>query len=323
MRFIDTLPDLNDLYFFCLVVEKGSFTRASQGLEITKSKLSRRIRELENHLGVCLLNRSTRKLSLTDIGQLVYEHSKAMVNEASFAQEVAVQAQAKPKGRIRVTCPALFTQSEFNKVIINFMHLYPEVRVYLEATDRKVDLIEEGFDVALRFQIANLSDSNLVVRKLGESIHYLVASPNYLQQYRQIQSPTELANRSWLGKVRLEGAYQLLLSHSNGQQVNIPLSPRIESNDWTILKQAALSDLGVALLPKEICQQEINEGRLVRILSDWSLSMANLYLLYPSRRGLIPAVRHFIDFVGEEVSRGCKAIPNATYIKDTNHSYGV
>ncbi|KTC84993.1 LysR substrate-binding domain-containing protein [Legionella brunensis] len=308
MRFNELLPDLNNLYFFCLVVEQGSFTKASQGLEITKSKLSRRISELENHLGVRLLNRSTRKLSLTDVGQLVYEHSKAMISEASFAHEAAVQAQAKPKGRIRVTCPALFTQSDFNKIIINFMLRYPEVRVYLEATDRKVDLIEEGFDVALRFQTTSLSDSNLIVRKLGESVHFLVASPAYLQRYPAINFPTELANFSWLGKSRLEGISQLLLTHVNGQEISVPVTPLLESNDWTILKQAALADLGVALLPQEFCQQEIKESKLSRILPDWSLSTASLYLIYPSRRGLIPAVRHFIDFVGEETLKGCKAL---------------
>ncbi len=167
MRHNNLLPDLNDLYFFCRVVDEGSFTQASQGLEITKSKLSRRISDLENHLGVRLLNRSTRKLSLTDVGKLVYEYSKAMVNQASFAQEVAIQAQSKPKGRIYVTCPTLFAQSEFNQIIIDFMCLYPEVRVNLYASDRKVDIIEEGFDVALRFQAHELNDSNLIIRKLG------------------------------------------------------------------------------------------------------------------------------------------------------------
>lgn len=307
MRLNDYLPDLNDLYFFCRVVEEGSFTKASQGLEITKSKLSRRISDLENHLGVRLLNRSTRKLSLTDVGQLVYEHSMEMVSQANFAQEAAVQAQSQPKGRIRVTCPILFAQSEFNNIIINFMRLYPEVRIYMHASERKVDLIEEGFDVALRFQAAGLDDSNLVVRKLGVSVHLLVASPGYLQGYREFKSPTDLTDISWLGKSRAENINPLQFTHLSGQELSLTLTSRLESNEWTILKQAALADLGITMLPQKFCQREIEEGKLIHILPEWSLSTASLYLIYPSKRGLIPAVRHFIDFVGEETARGCRS----------------
>ena len=304
--------DLNDLYFFCRVVDDGSFTQASLNLGMTKSKLSRRISELENHLGVRLLNRSTRKLSLTDVGHLVYEYSKAMVNQASFAHEAAIQAQSKPKGRIYVTCPTLFAQSAFNHIIINFMHMYPEVRINLYASDRKVDLIEEGFDLALRFQVNELNDSNLIVRKLGESTHCLVGTPNYLQRYPPLTSPTELTTHVWLGKTKSDGTNQLQLTNANGQKISIPLIPRLESNEWTILKQSTMADLGVSLLPTEYCQQEINEGKLTRLLPEWSLANASLYLIYPSKRGLIPAVRHFIDFVGDETHRNCTALKNTT-----------
>ncbi|MFT4059921.1 MAG: LysR family transcriptional regulator [Legionella sp.] len=310
MRLHNLLPDLNDLYFFCCVVDSGSFTQASHGLELTKSKLSRRISELENHLGVRLLNRSTRKLSLTDIGQLVYEYSKSMVDQATFAQEVAVQAQSSPKGRIYVTCPTLFVQSEFNNIIIDFIRLYPEVRVHLYASDRKVDLIEEGFDLAIRFQINELDDSSLVVRKLGESEYRLVGTPAYLRAYPLIQSPSELANVTWLGKSKIDDSNQFQLEHTSGKKINMLLSPRLECNEWTILKQATLADLGIALLPQEYCQQEINQGKLIHILPEWSLGTANLYMIYPSKRGLIPAVRHFIDFVGEKTRKGCRAIKN-------------
>lgn len=313
MRHNNLLPDLNDLYFFCRVVDEGSFTQASHGLEITKSKLSRRISELENHLGVRLLNRSTRKLSLTDIGKLVYEYSKAMVNQASFAQEAAIQAQSKPKGRIYVTCPTLFAQSEFNQIIIDFMRLYPEVRVNLYASDRKVDLIEEGFDVALRFQAQELNDSNLIMRKLGEGSHALVATPTYLNGYPPLTSPTELTQHLWLGKTRTDGTSQLQLTNAQGQKISIPLVPHLESNEWTILKQASLAHLGITHLPMEYCHQEIIEGQLIRLLPEWSLATVSFYLIYPSKRGLIPAVRHFIDFVGNETQKGCAAL-------QSNHS---
>ncbi|MCW8409355.1 LysR substrate-binding domain-containing protein [Legionella sp. PATHC035] len=299
------LPDLNDLFYFCRVVDEGSFTKASQGLMLTKSKLSRRISELENHLGVRLLNRSTRTLSLTDIGRLVYEHSIAMVNQASCAQDAALQAQVQPKGRIHVTCPTLFAQSDFGLILIHFMQKYSDIQIHLYANDRKVDLIEEGFDVALRFQINDLTDSNLIAKKLGESTHVLVATPNYLNQNSALQTPQDLTKISWLGKTRGEGYQQIQFVHQTGEKVSVQLSSRLESNEWVILKQAALGGLGVALLPLELCQQEINSGAFSRILADWSLSTASLYLIYPSKKGLTPALRHFIDFVSAETQKGC------------------
>ncbi|RUR04603.1 LysR substrate-binding domain-containing protein [Legionella sp. km772] len=256
------------------------------------------------------LNRSTRKLSLTDVGNLVYDYSKAMVNQANFAQEVALQAQAKPKGKIYVTCPTLFSQSAFNQIIIDFMRLYPEVRINLYASDRKVDIIEEGFDVALRFQVHELNDSNLIIRKLGESQHCLVAAPEYLNGFSPITSPNELPNYTWLGKTKSDGTCQLQLTNPTGEIINIPLISRLESNEWTILKQASLSNMGITLLPLEYCQQELAQGQLVRLLPDWSLATACLYLIYSSKRGLTPAVRHFIDYLGNATQRGCASLEN-------------
>lgn len=291
------LPDLNDLFYFCRVVDEGSFTKASQTLLLTKSKLSRRISELEQHLGVRLLNRSTRKLSLTDIGHLVYEHSKAMVNQALFAQETAQQAQTQPKGRVRVTCPTLFAQGEFSELVLRFMQKYPQVQIQLYANDRKVDLIEEGFDVALRFQVLELSDSNLVARRLGQSRQLLVASPAYLNQHPRINTPNDLSQIAWLAKSRVDATQPLRFVHHSGAKLSVQLNAILESNEWMILKQAALANLGVTLLPQELCQQELNSGHLQVLLADWSLFSANLYLIYPSKKGLTPALRHFIDFV--------------------------
>lgn len=299
------LPDLNDLVYFCRVVEEGSFSKASQGLQLTRSKLSRRISELEHHLGVRLLNRSTRKLSVTDVGRLVYEHSRAMAEHAGFAHDVAQQAQAKPKGRINVTCPTLFAQSDFSLLLIHFMQQYPDVHIHLYASDRAVDLIEEGFDVALRFQTNDLTDSNLIAKKLGESRQILVASPLYLKHNSSMQTPHDLINSAWLGKNRTEGGQHVQFVNQEGVRVTIALSSHLQSNEWSILKQAAEAGLGVALLPQEVCQHELDNERLIHIMPDWSLSAASLYLIYPSRKGLTPAIRYFIDFISEETAKGC------------------
>ncbi|HAT6976970.1 TPA: LysR family transcriptional regulator [Legionella pneumophila] len=299
------LPDLNDLYFFCLVVEQRSFTKAGQSIGITKSKISRRINELESRLGVRLLHRSTRKLALTDIGQIFYQHCKAMVDEAQSAQEATELVQSKPRGRIRVTCPTLFAQSTFADIITRFMQQYQEVTIVLNATDRSVDLIQEGFDVAIRFQANTFEDSTLVVRKLGLSFSSLIASPTYLNHHGTPQTPQDLVNYACFAKTRNEGMSQFSLTHNDGRQITVNFQPILESNEWLVLKQAALSHLGITMMPQEICRKEIDSGLLVPILTEWSLPKASLYIIYPSRRGLIPAIRSFIDFVAEELINNC------------------
>ncbi|KTD50854.1 LysR substrate-binding domain-containing protein [Legionella quateirensis] len=301
------LWDLNDLYFFYLIVEHGNFTKAGQSIGITKSKISRRISDLEEHLGVRLLHRSTRKLALTDIGQIFYQHCKAMVSEAENAQEAALQVQSTPRGRIRVTCPALFAQSSFAQTITRFMKRFKDVHILLNATDRSVDLIQEGFDVAIRFQSNNFNDSSLVVRKLGLSTSSLLASPEYLYEYGYPESPQDLVNFNCFAKTRNEGIAQYSLTHRDGHQININFQPLLESNDWLVLKQAALSHLGITLLPEELYREEMKAGQLVPVLSEWSLPEASLYVIYPSRRGLIPAVRAFIDFIAEDIKTHCTA----------------
>ncbi|HAT1771624.1 TPA: LysR family transcriptional regulator [Legionella pneumophila] len=302
------LPDLNDLYFFYLVVEQRSFTKAGQSIGITKSKISRRISELESRVGVRLLHRSTRKLALTDIGQIFYQHCKAMVDEAQSAQEATELVQSKPRGRIRVTCPTLFAQSTFADIITRFMQQYQEVTIVLNATDRSVDLIQEGFDVAIRFQANTFEDSTLVVRKLGLSFSSLIASPTYLNHHGTPQTPQDLVNYACFAKTRNEGMSQFSLTHNDGRQITVNFQPILESNEWLVLKQAALSHLGITMMPQEICRKEIDSGLLVPILTEWSLPKASLYIIYPSRRGLIPAIRSFIDFVAEELINNCTNI---------------
>ncbi|MDI1352102.1 MAG: LysR substrate-binding domain-containing protein [bacterium] len=299
------LPDLNDLYFFCIVVEQKSFTKAGQTIGITKSKISRRISELEERLGVRLLQRSTRKLALTDIGQIFYQHCKAMVNEAQSAHEAAEQALIRPRGRIKVTCPALFAQSSFADLIIQFMKKYNEVHVVLNATDRSIDLIQEGFDLAIRFQAHQLNDSNLVVRKMGTSFSSLIASPKYLEKHGYPTAPQDLNDFACLAKTRSDGINQFILNHHDGRQVTINYQAILESNEWLVLKHAALAHMGITVLPHEICQEEINSNLLIPILTQWTCSTANLFIIYPSRRGLIPAVRCFIDFIAEHLITEC------------------
>lgn len=297
------LTDLNDLYFFSLVVEKGSFTAASKAVGITKSRISRRVADLEERLGVRLLHRSTRKLTLTEVGHSFYLHCHSMAKEAQAAQEVAEQAQSKPRGRIRVTCPALFPQTFFGDWVIEFMRLYPEVTIVLLATDHYVDLIEEGIDVAFRYQTTPPSDSSLVCKTLVKTKHILVASPEFIKIYGNPTSLDTLKYLNCLTRIKVNHPREFELINQNGEKITVSVQSVLESNDWMILKNAAIAHMGITLIPYELCQEDLRTQKLVHILPQWSSPSASLYVMYPSRRGLIPAVRHFIDFIAGRFKR--------------------
>lgn len=299
------LQDLNDLYLFALVVDHGSFTAASRTAGLTTSRVSRRIADLENRLGVRLLHRTTRKLALTPIGEQYYQHCRAIVSEAEAAAEVVEQVQAVPRGRVRVTCPALTAQSVLGPIITEFMQHYPEVRVSLAATDRLVNLIDEGFDVAIRFRALPLEDSSLVARTIGDSRTYLVASPAFLDRNGRPAQPADLTRLASLGKSRHDAGYTWQLTGENGRIAVIPYRPRLDTDDWLVLKQATLDGLGIAAIPDEMCQADIDAGRLEIVLPDWQLPGVTLHIVYISRRGLIPAVRTFIDFAAERLAAQC------------------
>lgn len=301
------LQDLNDLYLFVLVVEQKSFTAASRAAGMTTSSVSRRIASLEERLGVRLLHRSTRRLSLTPVGERYYERCRAMVSEAEAATDVVEQIQARPRGRVRITCPALMGQSSLGPIAVEFMLRYPEVHVSLVATDRIVDLIDEGFDVAIRFRSRPLEDSSLVARPLGESGNHLVGAPAYLDANGRPRTIADLTLLKGLGKSRHDGPYAWQLTDPNGVSVLHPYQPVLDSDDWLVLKEAVLAGLGIAALPNELCATEIDSGKLEVVLPDHSLPRASLYIVYASRRGLIPAVRAFIDFAAEKLAQGCSA----------------
>lgn len=294
-------PDLNDLYLFTLVVEQRSFTAAGRMANLTTSRVSRRIAALEERLGVRLLHRSTRKLSLTPVGARYYEHCRAMVSEAEAAAEVVEQVQAQPRGRVRVTCPVLMAQSTLAPIVVEFMRTYQEVQVTVTATDRLVNLIDDGFDVAIRFRALPLGDSTLVARALGESRNLLVAAPALLESIGRPQSVTELARFRALAKSRHESPYTWRLTGPDGEAAEHPFQPTLDSDDWLILKQAALAGLGIVAMPEDICAPEIAEGKLETVLAGWALPSATLHIVYASRRGLVPAVRSFVDFVAERL----------------------
>src|SRR5215468_10971822 len=198
------MQDLNDLFYFSIVVEKNGFAAAGRALGIPKSRLSRRISQLEERLGVRLLQRSTRRFAVTDAGQRFYRHCQAVIAEAQAAEEAVAQLTTEPRGLVRMSCPVSITENALAGIVPGFMQKYPQVKLFILSTNRRVDLINEGVDVALRVRMKLDTDSDLVVRSFGHSNALLVASPGYLDRRGRPQQPEELSDHDTISVTELE-----------------------------------------------------------------------------------------------------------------------
>jgi DNA-binding transcriptional LysR family regulator len=292
------MQDLNDLFYFAKVVECGGFMAAGRKLGLPKSRLSRRVAELEARLGVRLLQRTTRKLALTEVGANYYEHCRAMLAEAEAAEEAILRATAEPRGLVRVTCPEQIAKSLLGPILPRFLAANPQVRVWLDATGRRVDLIEEGVDVALRVRPVIEESASLVARRLGVGRLFLVASHSLLAGHGVPKIPAELARYPLLTMSRPDGRGLVALLDSEGHEYSVWVdAPRLMTDDLVVLAQAAVAGLGVAALPVLVCQEALEEGRLVQLLPEYQIPGGILHVVFPSRRHLVPAVRSFIDFL--------------------------
>lgn len=296
--------DLNDLYYFVLVVDHHGFSAAGRAVNVPKSRLSRRIAVLEQALDTRLLSRSSRQMALTDAGQALYRHARAMLVEAEAAETAVRQRQGEPLGVVRLACSVAMAQFVMADLLPRFMSAYPRVDVLQHASNHYVDAVGEGFDLVLRAHTGPLPDSSLVQRNLASTHWCLVAAPDYLEQQGTPQSPADLASHSALklGSDTAEGRWQLhSLESTEQEQATVPFTARFCSDDMTGLKRAAVAGLGVLALPGYICRPEINEGSLVQLLPEWSAGHAQLSLLMPSRRGQLPSVQALAAFLAAEL----------------------
>lgn len=291
--------DLNDMLYFVEVVERGGFAAAGRALGIPKSRLSRRVAELEAQLGVRLLQRTTRKLSLTQVGETYLRHCQAMRDAALAASDAVAEVQTEPRGTIRVTCPVTLAQTVLGELMPQFLQRCPLVHVEMQVTNRPVNLVEEGVDVALRVR-ASLEDSgSMVVKRLDSSRQILVASPDLLQRQGTPRTLDELQLLDSMAMSAVDGSSSLLLLGPEDREHRLQLQPRYVVDDLLTLKFAALAGSGMCWLPDYMCQDELAQGRLVRLLPEWAPPRGIVHAVFPSRRGLAPAVRHFLDFLGE------------------------
>ncbi|WP_353235464.1 LysR family transcriptional regulator [Diaphorobacter ruginosibacter] len=295
------MQDLNDMLFFAEVVERGGFTAASRALGIPKSRLSRRISELEQQLGVRLLQRTTRKLSLTEVGETYLRHCQAMREEAQAAADAVAQVKGTPRGTVRVSCPVTLAQTVLGELMPAFLERCPEVRLEMAVLNRPVNVVEEGLDVALRVRRSLDESGSMIVKRLGTGRQILVASKDLLIRQGTPGTPEELERLDSVAMPSADGRYVLELLGPSAQSATVRLAPRYVVDDLLMLKFAALAGTGFCWLPDYLCGDEITDGRLVELLPEWSQPPGIVHAVFSSRRGLLPAVRSFLDFLGETV----------------------
>ena len=295
------MQDLNDLYYFAMVVEHGGFAAAERAIGIPKSRLSRRISQLEADMGVRLLQRSTRRFAVTEVGSNVYRHVQSMLEEAQAAQEVVERLSAEPRGLVRVSVPVSLAQQQMPRLLPDFLALYPQVRVQLHVNNRRVDLINEGFDVALRVRTRLDDDGSLVLRTFGMIQELLVASPGYLDGMGRPKSPADLADHVTLAMAEDEARQRWELQGASGETVRVELKPRVAGFDFPMLMALATRGVGITMLPESVCSDAVRRGELEVVLPDWRLPQGTCHAVFPSRRGMLPAVRVFIDYLAERL----------------------
>ena len=296
--------DLNDLYFFALIVEQGGFSSAARANSITKSKLSRRVALLEDKVGVRLLQRSTRKLALTEAGRVLYDHARAMMVEAEAASEAIERMRSEPTGIVRVTCPTALAQLTVTRLLAEFMRLYPKVRIELDSSDRNLDLIEERIDIAVRARDSGLSAPGLVARRITSGRLVLVASPDYVARRSAPAAPDELTEHDTIGSLRDGNEQSWSMVAANGEAITVSLRPRFTCSDYVVQFQAALGGIGIAFLPIRVVAEALADGSLVRVAPDWGTPEQGIHLVFATRRGMLPSVRTLIDFLAERLPVG-------------------
>lgn len=290
------MDDLNDLVFFAKVVEFNGFSAASRQLGIPKSRLSRRISLLEERMGVRLLHRTSRQLVVTPTGQLFYERCQAVVSLSESARDVIQQAVAEPKGPLRISCPITLAQCWLNQVLAEFLLAYPKVRVSMLVTNRRVDPVDEHMDLVLRVRRQPFEDSSLVVRRLGQTTDLLVASPAFLVDRGEPREPQELSGWPTLS-LPSNGDRHVWTLRNDGTVAEVAHEPRLVTEDMFALKQAAMDGVGVSLLAEVVCRDEIKRGLLKVVLPQWRCPISEIQAAFPTRRGMLPAVRALIEFM--------------------------
>lgn len=295
------MRDLNDLSIFAAVVASGGFSAASKALSTSTPRVSRRVAALEAELGVRLVERSTRRFKVTEAGRNVYRHARAALSEAEAIDEVVSKLRAEPQGLVKVSCH-VGVDRVLAGALPAFLAGHPKLRVQVIVSNRRVDLIDEGVDVAIRASENLNADVDFPVRIIGPSYAFLVASPGFVAEHGAPDAPEDIPRFPTISHTDFNLFDHWSLVNAAGERAEVAHAPRLSASAFPIIAQAALDGVGIALLPERALHQVISDGRLVRILPDWGFPLGSLHLVFTSRRGLLPGVRAFIDFAAEALN---------------------
>jgi DNA-binding transcriptional LysR family regulator len=304
------MDDLNDVLVFSKVAELGSFTAAAHRLGLPKSSVSARVARLEARLGTRLLERSTRKLRLTPVGARYHEHAKRVLLELEEASAAVERFRAQPSGLLRVSASVVMGQALLQPIVNEYLQRHPQVQLFVDLSNRQVDLLAEGFDVAIR--AGKLADSNLVARRLGHAGARLFASPAYLMRRGVPKEPAALAGHELLeGSPGPQADAWTLRHDTDARTVRVGATFRLVANDTPMLQAAAVDGLGIASLATFAAQADVAAGRLRVVLPQWSTRQLDIHAVFPSFRSLTPSLRAFVDLVAERLQARLDAGPLA------------
>jgi len=280
---------------FIRVVEAGSISGAADRLNVAKSAVSRRLKELEKHLGVELFHRTTRQMNLTDTGRAFYHQAVRILDDVLEAEIATSQAHGTLKGSLKIALPSTFGLMHMGPIINDFIKEHPQIEFDLDFNDREVDLIQEGFDLAIR--IANLPDSSLIARRIAPVKTVICASPDYLKQMGIPQSPEDLIEHKCLVYSLQRDFEYWHLTDANGNEIKTKIYPYLKASTGEFLKEAAVDGQGIILVPTFIAYKEIENGSLIPLLKDYTSPQINAYAIYPQTRHLSQRVRAFVDLL--------------------------
>lgn len=292
--------DFNEIYLFTQVVKTGSFSAAGRSLNIPKATISRKVAQLETSLGARLLNRTTRHLSLTEVGLIYYERCTRILADLEEANLMVTARQEIPRGRLRLTAPSSFGTAILNHWIDEFLTCYDQVTLDVILTNRYLDLLSEEIDVA--FRGGPLSDASLNSRKICDLPYWICASPAYLDQFGEPQTPTELQQHHCIcfstGSAPSGSPWTFQQDHA---WIEVKITGRVLVNDVALARQAVLAGSGISYLPGTLVRDDIREGRLIRLLANWPMAEREMFMVYRGDRLLSPKLRAFLDFVEERL----------------------
>lgn len=296
------------MIYFAQVVDHGSFAATARALGIPTSTLSRRIADLEMALGVRLLQRTTRKLSLTQIGEIYYQHCASLRTQAQAAEDAITVAQSEPRGTIKMSCPVSLAQITMRPILPEFMRRYPKVKIEMFVNNEVFDPVQSGLDLALRIRPTLEDSGSLVVKQFGVVRTQLLASPHLLIEKGQPHLPENLKSLPSVAMSAIDGRATAHLLGPGDRTFEWRHQPCFAADDFLTLKHVILGGIGMGVLPEYLCRQELDQGLLVKVLPDWAPLPGILHAVFPSRRGMAPAVRCLLDFLDEYASEGVRRI---------------